>query len=73
MTSSHLYYSMKKFEYRVLLADCRHHDTTPHIERILHQEGRNGWELAGSTRDQYPADAQKNTQVMLVLKRLIGS
>jgi hypothetical protein len=62
---------MKKFEYRVLLADCKPNGLPAHIENIVSQEGRNGWELVGSTRDQYPTDTQKNDQIMLILKRLM--
>lgn len=57
---------MKKFEYRVLLADWAT------CERLLNQEGRNGWELVGNTREEYPTDNKKNNQVMLTLKRLMS-
>lgn len=62
---------MKKFEYRVLVADGTNQESTLNIERLIRQEGRNGWELVGSTREQYPTDTQKNNQVMLILKRLM--
>lgn len=62
---------MKKFEYRILVADWATNESAPHIERLLNQEGRNGWELVSSARDQYPTDLLKNDQVMLILKRLM--
>ncbi len=62
---------MKKFEYRVLLADWITQESEPQIERLLNQEGRHGWELVGNTREQYPTDMLKNDQIMLILKRLM--
>lgn len=62
---------MKKFEYHVLVADGTIQETPPNIERLLNQEGYQGWELVGSTREQYPTDLQKKNQVMLILKRLM--
>jgi hypothetical protein len=62
---------MRKFEYRVLVADWATNENVPQIERLLNQEGRNGWELVGNAREQYPTDLLKNDQVMLILKRLM--
>ena len=62
---------MTKFEYRVLVADWTATESAPKIEQMLNQAGRNGWELVGSSRDQYPTDMLKNDQLLLILKRLV--
>lgn|GEM_PF-2652541 len=69
----HTYFksAMKKFEYRVLVADWTTHESPPQIERLLNQEGNKGWELVGSTREQYPTDLIKNNEVILILKRIM--
>ena len=63
---------MKKFEYRVLLTNWASRDSVPEIEKLLNYEGRSGWELVGSTREEYPTDLRKDNEVMLILKRKMG-
>lgn len=62
---------MKKFEYRVLVADGTLQENPPNLAQLLNQEEHLEWELVGCTREQYPTNPQQNNQVMLVLKRLI--
>jgi predicted Rossmann fold nucleotide-binding protein DprA/Smf involved in DNA uptake len=62
---------MKKFEYKVLVVHWENQASIKDIEQTLNEEGKQGWELITSNRDEYPSNVKNGEQVMLIFKKQI--
>jgi Domain of unknown function (DUF4177) len=64
---------MKKFEYKVLITNWKNQESILEIENILNLEGKEGWELVSTNRDEYPQNPQNGEQILLIFKRNMKS
>lgn len=60
---------MKKFKYKVLTAKWQNNESLKEIEKTLNKEGKDGWELVSTNKEEYPDVLKKGEEVLLILKK----
>jgi hypothetical protein len=60
---------MAKIEYKTMVMNFGHGDSTVELDKKLNVLGGEGWDLVGMTRDESPDDNHEEEVVLFVFKR----